>query len=141
MDIDFAAYFFRFANLNSLSGGTGQPYVNQTILNDLDMPLPPIEEQREIVRCVERALAWIDRLASESTNARKLIDHLDQAILAKAFRGELGAQDPNDEPASVLLERIRAERQTSPRPRGQKAKGAFHTQTSHWQALTCRVYT
>jgi hypothetical protein len=42
--------------------------------------------------------------------ARTLIDHLDQAVLAKAFRGELVPQDPNDEPASVLLERIRAER-------------------------------
>jgi type I restriction enzyme S subunit len=44
------------------------------------------------------------------TSARKLIDHLDQAILAKAFRGELVPQDPSDEPASVLLDRIRAER-------------------------------
>ena len=56
------------------------------------------------------AIAWIDRLESEATNARKLIDHLDQAILAKAFRGELVRQDPNDEPASVFLENIRAER-------------------------------
>jgi type I restriction enzyme, S subunit len=46
----------------------------------------------------------------EVTGARKLIDHLDQAVLAKAFRGELAPQDPNDEPASVLLDRIKAER-------------------------------
>jgi type I restriction enzyme S subunit len=52
----------------------------------------------------------IDGLAAETTSARKLIDHLDQAILAKEFRGELVPQDPNDEPASVLLERIRASR-------------------------------
>jgi hypothetical protein len=71
--------------------------VNQTILNDLDMPLPSIEEQREIVRCIERTFNWITRLASEATNARRLIDHLDQAILAKAFRGELVPQEPNDE--------------------------------------------
>jgi type I restriction enzyme S subunit len=82
-------YFFRVANLNSLAGGTGQPHVNQTILNDLDMPLRSIEGQREIVRCIERTFNWITRLASEATNARRLIDHLDQAILAKAFRGEL----------------------------------------------------
>jgi hypothetical protein len=48
---------------------------------------------------------WIDRLASEATSARKLIDPLDQAVLAKTFRGELVPQDPNDEPASVLLGR------------------------------------
>jgi type I restriction enzyme S subunit len=58
------------------------------------------------------ASAWIDRLASEATSARKLIDHIDQAVLAKAFQGELVPQDPADEPASVLLERIRAERAT-----------------------------
>jgi type I restriction enzyme, S subunit len=50
------------------------------------------------------------RLASEATSARKLIDHLDKAILAKAFRGELVPQDPNDEPASLLLKRIRSAR-------------------------------
>lgn len=110
VDLDFAVYFFRVANLNSLAGGTGQPYVNQTILNDLDMPLPSTEEQREIVRCIQRALTWIDRLASEAGNARKLIDYLDRAVLTKAFQGELVPQNPSDEPASVLLERIRAER-------------------------------
>src|SRR5262249_22083599 len=59
-------------------------------------------------------LTWVNRLASEATSAHKLIDHLDQAVLAKAFRGELVPQDPNDEPASVLLERIRAERAATP---------------------------
>src|SRR5262249_24554586 len=54
-------------------------------------------------RRMETALAWIDRLAAEATSARKLIDHLDQAVLVKAFRGELVPQDPNDEPASVVL--------------------------------------
>ena len=52
-------------------------------------------------------------MAAEATSARKLIDHLDQAVLAKAFRGELVPQDPNDKSASVLLERIRAERQSA----------------------------
>jgi len=49
--------------------------------------------------------------ASQTTSARKLVDHLDQAILTKAFRGELVPQDPKDEPVNVLLERIRAERE------------------------------
>ena len=67
--------------------------------------------------------AWIDRLASEATSARKLIDHLDEAILAKAFRGELVPQDPSEEPASVLLERIRAERDAA-LVKAKAAKGA-----------------
>jgi type I restriction enzyme S subunit len=57
-----------------------------------------------------KASAWIDRLASEVTSAKKLIDHLDQAILPKAFWDELVPQVPNDEPASVLLVGIREER-------------------------------
>ena len=74
--------------------------------------MAPLDEQREIVDRIEKAFSWIDRLATETTNARKLIDHLDQAVMAKAFRGELVPQDPNDEPASVLLERIQAEKQS-----------------------------
>ena len=61
----------------------------------------------------------------QQTSARKLIDHLDQAVLAKAFRGELVPQDPNDEPASALLERIRAERQATSRAAGNGRQKAF----------------
>jgi hypothetical protein len=49
-------------------------------------------------------------------NSRELIDHLDQAILSKAFRDELVPQDPADEPASILLDRIRAERSATANP-------------------------
>lgn len=73
-------------------------------------PVTGHEEQHEIVRRIETAFAWINRLAAETTSAHKLIDHLDQAVLAKAFRGELVPQDAGDEPASILLERIRADR-------------------------------
>jgi type I restriction enzyme, S subunit len=88
----------------------GQANVNGTKLRQLGIPVMPHDEQHEIVRRIETAFSWIDRLASEATSARKLIDHLDQAVLAKAFRGELVPEDPDDEPASVLLARIRAER-------------------------------
>ena len=90
--------------------GSDLPHISSNDILTTPVPLPPIAEQREVARQVTRAFTWIDRLASEATNARKLIDHLDQTILAKAFRGELVPQDPNDEPASVLLERIKTER-------------------------------
>jgi type I restriction enzyme S subunit len=70
--------------------------------------LAPKLEQAEIVRRIEAALAKVDLLASEHARASHLVPKLDQSILAKAFRGELVPQDPNDEPASVLLERIEA---------------------------------
>lgn len=85
--------------------------------------LAPIDEQREIVRRIETAFAKIDRLAAEAAKALKLTDRLDQRILAKAFAGELVAQDPNDEPSEVLLERIRAERAAAPGARSRKGRG------------------
>ncbi|MFG1317543.1 restriction endonuclease subunit S [Xanthobacter autotrophicus] len=91
--------------------------ISKTKLSSLPIPLPPASEAVELLHRIETAFAWIDRLASEATSARKLIDRLDQAVLAKAFRGELVPQDPSDEPASLLLERIRAERGAAPKAR------------------------
>jgi type I restriction enzyme, S subunit len=88
---------------------SGVNNINSEELKGLPLSEPDIDEQREIVRRVKHAFTWIDRLATEASNARKLVDHLDQAVLSKAFRGELVPQDPNDEPASVMLERIKAE--------------------------------
>ena len=90
----------------------------------LHIALPPIEEQREIVLRLKLALARSDRLEAEATRARALLDRLEAAILAKAFRGELVPQDPNDEPASVLLDRIRAERAGAPKPKRGRARKA-----------------
>jgi type I restriction enzyme S subunit len=72
-----------------------------------------LEQQLEIVRRVDSQVARADRLEAEAARARALLDRLEAAILTKAFRGELVPQDPNDEPATVLLERIRAQRTTA----------------------------
>jgi type I restriction enzyme S subunit len=100
----------------------GQANVNGIKLRQLGIPIMPPEEQVEIARRIESAFAWIDRLASATTSARKLIDHLDQTILAKAFRGELVPQDANEEPASVLLERIKAQRGATAQPPSRSRK-------------------
>ena len=89
----------------------GQSNLTLEICRDLPVPLCSIAEQEEIVRRIGTAFTWIERLSTETTSARRLIEHFDEAVLGKAFRGELVPQDPNDEPASVLLERVRAERQ------------------------------
>jgi type I restriction enzyme S subunit len=91
-------------------GRTVLPKINQIGLSRTPFPLAPFGVQQEIGERIKIAFSWIDRLATEASSARKLIDHLDQSVLAKAFRGELVPQDSNDEPASILLERIRAER-------------------------------
>ncbi|WP_327209531.1 restriction endonuclease subunit S [Rhizobium leguminosarum] len=88
----------------------------------LHIALPPLDEQRQIVQLVKSTLARADHLEAEAARARKLLDRLESALLAKAFRGELVPQDPMDEPASMLLERIGAQRATAPKPR--RGRGA-----------------
>lgn len=90
---------------------SGVNNVNATELGALSVPLFDIDEQAEIVRRIDSAFGWLGRMAADHAAAVRLLPKLDAAILAKAFRGELVPQDPSDEPASVLLERINAERE------------------------------
>jgi hypothetical protein len=97
-------YLFYYFTTNELfnvvsegSSATSQAAFGIMKLRDVLVPTCSFGEQSEIVRRIENSFAWIDRLAAEATSARKLINHLDQAILTKAFRGELVSQDPNDE--------------------------------------------
>jgi type I restriction enzyme, S subunit len=102
--------------INETRGSAGQVNISLTQCREFIIPVPPASEQVEILRRVERAFAWLDKMAAEHAGAARLLPKLDQAILAKAFRGELVPQDPNDEPASALLERIKAERAAAPMP-------------------------
>lgn len=105
-----------------LTGTTGRAKLTQGALLSLPIQVPPPAEQTEIVRRVEQLFAFADQLEAKVNEARTRIDRLTQSILAKAFRGELVPQDPNDEPASVLLERIKAQRAVAPKAkRGKKA--------------------
>lgn len=102
--------------------GATRPRINLGFLKSFEIELPPQAEQTEIVRRVEQLFAFADQLEAKVASAKSRIDHLTQSILAKAFRGELVPQDPNDEPASVLLERIKAQRAAAPKAkRGRKA--------------------
>lgn len=98
--------------------------LTQERFTSLVVPMWPLDVQHEIVRRIESAFAKIDRLAKEAKRALEMVGRLDEAILAKAFRGELVPQDENDEPAEHLLARIRAEREAAPKgKRGRGAKG------------------
>ncbi|MEB0106043.1 restriction endonuclease subunit S [Pseudomonas sp. MH9.3] len=91
--------------------------IGQKELLDINLPKPGREEQAEIVRRVEQLFAFAGQLESKVQTAKTRIDLLTQSILAKAFRGELVTQDPSDEPASILLARIRAQRESQPKVR------------------------
>jgi type I restriction enzyme S subunit len=112
------------AQIEKLIYGQGRPHLSFADLKGLRIPVIEIDNTQALVQRIDTAFGMVDRLASEAANARKLIDHLDQAVLAKAFQGQLVPQDPNDEPASVLLERIRAEREARPTLRGRNTEDA-----------------
>jgi type I restriction enzyme S subunit len=106
------------SQIESVTSGANQPLFNLADLRQLTVPLPPLAEQQEIVRRVEALFRLADAIEKRVAAATARVEKLTQAILAKAFRGELvqteaelaRAEDRDYEPASVLLERIRKER-------------------------------
>ena len=96
-----------------------QSSINQEDVKSANFNLPPLPEQHEIVRRVEALFALADQIETRYAKAKTHVDRLTQSILAKAFRGDLVPQDPNDEPASVLLERIQSQRQEEGATRSQ----------------------
>jgi type I restriction enzyme S subunit len=86
--------------------GATRPGFNTLLLKRLRLPLPPMDEQRWIVAKVEEFFAWTDVIEAAVVAARRRAKALEQSILARAFRGELVPQDPDDEPASTVLDRI-----------------------------------
>lgn len=89
--------------------GSAQGGINSSFVSNTKVPLAPFEEQQEIVRRVDALFKIADQLEARYQKARAYVDKLTQSILAKAFRGELVPRDPADEPAAILLERIREE--------------------------------
>jgi type I restriction enzyme, S subunit len=84
----------------------GHQRISMGAVTNFPIPMPPDDEQAEIVRRVEVLFALADRIEARCTAARAQAQRLSPLVLAKAFRGELVQQDPNDEPASALLARI-----------------------------------
>lgn len=95
--------------VKELTGGSASPHINVQDIKKFPIPVPPFNEQKEIVRRVEALFKIADQIEERYKKARTYVDKLTQSILAKAFRGELVPQDPNDEPASELLKRIKTE--------------------------------
>lgn len=111
------------SQFKGITAGVAQQKVSLERFRQLALPIAPLAEQAEIVRRIESAFAKIDHIAADAALASKLLTRLDQAILTKAFRGELVPQDPIDEPAEALLDRIKAARGQAPTAK-RRRKGA-----------------
>ncbi|MBA3402880.1 MAG: restriction endonuclease subunit S [Actinobacteria bacterium] len=111
----FVLYVFksrRFRDfVKSLNTGSLIQHMFTSQLDEFELPVPPLEEQRRIVAEVEERLSVIDAMRASIARAERRSATLRRSILERAFRGELVPQDPSDEPASVLLARIRAGRE------------------------------
>ena len=96
--------------LNNIQRGTSYPAVrNNDVLSTL-IPLPPLNEQKRIVSKIESIFGNIDSIEKQVNAAIRSLNTLKQSVLKLAFEGKLVPQDPNDEPASVLLEKIKLQK-------------------------------
>ena len=95
---------------NETRGSAGQRNISLSQCRNFSIPVPPIKEQEEIVRRIEKLFSHADLVESHYLNALEKIEELKSLILEQAFRGELVSPDHNDEPASTLIERIKAEK-------------------------------
>jgi type I restriction enzyme S subunit len=97
MNPHYAAFYmnseFAKAVVRDAQVGVAQQHFNVGSMSEMPVPWAPTAEQEEIVRKIEMVFAWLDRVAAEHANASRLLPKLDQAILAKAFRGELVLSD------------------------------------------------
>lgn len=114
---------FSYAQTRRSGAGNSQPALNKSRVQAMMFPVAPLDEQRELVRVTDGLLAVADHCSETHEITGRSLRTLNQSILAKAFRGELVPQDPTDEPASALLDRIRRERAAAaPAPGPKRSK-------------------
>ena len=109
---DFTYYWLQAYKNEFISKATGTTFVAITgdVIQNQLIPLPPLSEQERIVAEIEKIFAQIEVVKSNQEELARLKDGLKNKILDLAIQGKLVEQDPNDEPASVLLEKIKAEK-------------------------------
>ena len=124
MDPYFLYFYFlyRYEANRRLGSGNNQKALNKKRVMEMDFPLPPVKEQKQIIDIIVSALTQIDELSKTLFGQLERAQSLRQSILKRAFEGKLVPQDPNDEPASELLERIRQEQDEKPAPAPRKRR-------------------
>lgn len=110
VEIDFLLHYLRRFDVRPWVTGATVPKLNQEKSKSLPVVIPPHLEQKRIVEKIEATQEKIRTIEESVSKAEELIVKYRESLLQKAFRGQLVPQDPNDEPASELLKRIRAER-------------------------------
>ena len=101
---------FIYQQAERVSTGTAQKTVALSVLREFRVPLPEKSEQEQVVQEIESRLSICDQLEATIIESLQKAEALRQSILKQAFEGKLVPQDPDDEPAEKLLERIQVEK-------------------------------
>ena len=109
--LEYLCFYINAISLEKYVTGSAQPKMTQDNMNSILIPLPPYNEQKRFSQHLDEIMAMVDRIEIGKIESIELISKAKAKILDLAIRGQLVPQDPDDEPASVLLERIRAEKE------------------------------
>ena len=120
----FLKYFLETTKVQSImtkeAKGSTQKFVPLGYLRTFPISLPTLPEQERIVEEIEKGFVKADKMLEVVEKSLESAEQLKQSVLKKAFEGKLVPQDPNDEPASVLLARIKSEKQQNEKAKGKK---------------------
>lgn len=108
LQYQFQSYAMRLQIELPARSTSGVNNINSEEVKNLQIALPSLDEQKEVVRRLKASFTFLEKNEQEFNKAKSYADKLEQSILAKAFRGELVPQDPNDEPAEELLKKIKS---------------------------------
>ena len=109
--LEYLCFYINAISLEKYVTGSAQPKMTQDNMNSILIPLPPYSEQKHMSQRLNEVMYTVDNIEIGKADINELVSKAKSKILDLAIRGKLVPQDPNDEPASVLLERIRTEKE------------------------------
>ena len=109
--LEYLCFYINAISLEKYVTGSAQPKMTQDNMNSILIPLPPYSEQKHMSQRLKEVMYTVDNIEIGKVDISDLVSKAKSKILDLAIRGKLVPQDPNDEPASILLERIRAEKE------------------------------
>ena len=109
--LEYLCFYINAISLGKYVTGSAQPKMTQDNMNSILIPLPPYSEQKHMSQRLKEVMYTVDNIEIGKVDISDLVSKAKSKIIDLAIRGKLVPQDPNDEPASILLERIRAEKE------------------------------